>query len=77
MSQESSKMAPKKPKTDHRPAITPEESLRLAHDGARRDPRQPLDCPKMVPRDLPDGEDGPKTAQKSPKTAQEASPLPK
>ena len=65
-------MARERPKTAHRRAIKPQESLRLAHDGARRDPRRPLDCPKTVPRDPPDGEDSPKTAQESPKTAQEA-----
>ena len=65
-------MAPEKPKTAHRRAIKLQDSLRLADDGARRDPRRPLDGPETVPRDLPDGEDGPKTAQKSPKTAQEA-----
>ena len=65
-------MASERPKRAHRRAITPQESLKLAYDGARRGPRRPLDCPKTVPRDPPDGEDGPMTAQESPKTAQEA-----
>ena len=72
MSQEASKIAPERPKRAHSTAITPQESLKLAHDGARRDPRRPLDSPTTVPRDPPDGEDGPKPAQESSKTAQEA-----
>ena len=72
MNQEASKMASEKPKKAHRRAIAPQESLKLAHDGARKDPKRPLDCPNTAPRDPPDGADGPKTAQESPKTAQEA-----
>ena len=81
MSQESSKMAPTKPKTDHRPAITPQESLRLAHDGARRDPRPgprlPQNGPKRPSRRRRRPSDGPKEPQDGPRgftTAQMTAP---
>ena len=53
----------KMPERAHGRAIKPQESLKLAYAGARKDLRRHLDCPKTVPRDPPDG-DGISTAAK-------------